>query len=643
MANTGVNGSCAAAEGGGVLFLPGTTTAGGAILGRWSECESWQTVGAFTITDGSGTDPGVSCLFLKGNSLYVAGWFEAAGGVAATNIAKYDVVTGTWSAVGDGSELTQVQAIVVDNATNVYVALPDPQGVRGQVSPMLKMWNGASWVTVGGGLVSSSLTDYLEGVRSLATDGTNIFAGGDFDGAYNLGSFVSSYSIIKWTGTSWSSIVPDYHYWCWNPSGGYYDTPYVYSLALCGTNLLAAGDFTGPDNGDGTFAPPNGVARFSAVTGASIPIENLSLYHDLIAPPGSPGIGHSIVVYDGAVYIGGSFDTVTNIQTSASVSAYGIAQWANSGWSPLGSGLYSTYFGEPGKGWDLTADANAVYVTGGFDTAGGQPAAGIARWVTSTDTMQCGVAGQLSAGGYHTLAAKSTGTAWAWGANVFGGLGDGTTTERLTPVQVKNLAEVSAVSAGFGHSLALNYDGTVCAWGYNSNGQLGDGTTVNKTVPVRVPGLTNVVAISAACASSYALRNDGTVWAWGNNSFGELGDGTTTQRLSPVVVPSLVGVTNIGSGCWAYHCLAICSNGTVWAWGWNNCGQLGDGTTYNRSTPVQVTNLPAATAVAAGGYHSLALTTGGAVWAWGTNGYGQLGNALMGGDFPAPHPAPHAS
>jgi len=193
---------------------------------------------------------------------------------------------------------------------------------------------------------------------------------------------------------------------------------------------------------------------------------------------------------------------------------------------------------------------------------------------------------QIAGGGHHSLALRNDGTVWAWGRNNYGQLGDGTTTERHTPVQVANLTGVQAIAGGFSHSLALRSDGTVWAWGRNSKGQLGDGTTTNRTTPVQVLNLTGVQAIAGGFFHSLALKSDGTVWAWGYNHFGQLGDGTTANRTIPVQVADLTGVQAIAAG--SDHSLALRNDGTVWAWGWNYLGQLGDGTTANRSIPVQV-------------------------------------------------------
>ncbi|REE98542.1 hypothetical protein [Thermomonospora umbrina] len=240
--------------------------------------------------------------------------------------------------------------------------------------------------------------------------------------------------------------------------------------------------------------------------------------------------------------------------------------------------------------------------------------------------------GGIASGTNHTLAVTSDGKVRTWGRNGSGQLGDGTTTPRTGPVEVSGLTGIrrrqGAVAGGEWHSLAVKSDGTVWAWGANGSGQLGDGTTTGRTTPIQVPGLTGVVAVAANEAYSLALKSDGTVWAWGFNSSGQLGDGTTTTRTTPVQVSGLSGVVNISAGYG--HAVAVKSDGTVWAWGANGSGQLGDGTTNSRRTPVQVSNLTDAStspgALAAGGNHSLVLKTDGTVVAFGSGGDGRLGN-----------------
>ena len=187
--------------------------------------------------------------------------------------------------------------------------------------------------------------------------------------------------------------------------------------------------------------------------------------------------------------------------------------------------------------------------------------------------------------------AATGGSVWSWGGNRWGQLGDGTTTDRSAPVTVKGITDVTqVVSGGTASVYALRADGTVWAWGANWSGQLGDGTSVNRATPVQVKGPTKVTAIVATMFSAWAVTSDGYVWTWGSNAGGELGDGTYTDRLTPVRLSSISGVT-------AFWAIEGCSfakktDGTLWAWGDGSQGCLGNGSLSRTATPT-MTNVPA--------------------------------------------------
>ncbi|THF73413.1 RCC1 domain-containing protein [Cohnella fermenti] len=254
----------------------------------------------------------------------------------------------------------------------------------------------------------------------------------------------------------------------------------------------------------------------------------------------------------------------------------------------------------------------------------------------------------VSAGYSHSLALKADGTVWSWGNNVVGMLGNATLVTSKTPVQVVNstntggLTNVIAISAGYDHSLTLLADGTVWSWGNNDYGQLGTNSIVMSTKPVQVKGtggtgvLSNIIAIEAGNQSSFALASDGTVWSWGNNYYGKLGDGTMTTRKAPVQVLG-IGGTGVLSGVIAIstgyqHSVALKSDGTIYAWGFNNNGQLGNNTKVANKSPVQVVGIngtgimTGVCAISAGQYFVVAITNDGVPWGWGNNDSGQLGD-----------------
>ncbi len=226
-----------------------------------------------------------------------------------------------------------------------------------------------------------------------------------------------------------------------------------------------------------------------------------------------------------------------------------------------------------------------------------------------------------------TCARKNDGTAWCWGENQYGALGDGSAVDQHTPVQVAGLGATVVELTEGGHGCARKNDGTVWCWGDNQHGQLGVGDQIAKPTPVAVTALGVTVAqLDAASGHSCALKNDGTVWCWGLNGWGELGDGTKVDKNKPVPIGALgTNVAQISAGY--LHTCAVKTDGTLWCWGANTYGALGDGTTVDSSVPVPITALGNSVAeVSAGAQHTCARKTNGTVWCWGYNAWGQVGD-----------------
>ncbi len=251
----------------------------------------------------------------------------------------------------------------------------------------------------------------------------------------------------------------------------------------------------------------------------------------------------------------------------------------------------------------------------------------------------------VAVGDYHTLAIKADGTLWAWGWNEYGQLGDGTAVQKPIPVQIMdpltpakpfgwNHGGVVEAAASYRHTLARMADGTVWAWGYNYSGQLGDDTYAGKLTPVQVKTasgfLTDVIALSASdtyggYGHSMALKADKTVWTWGTGDFSAIGRPTTGAGATRQQVAASVGLSNIGSiGTGLTFCLARAENGSVYGWGRNLEGQLGDGTQTTRATPTLVPGLSNVVAIAANDSHAMAVKQDRTVWAWGSNYGGPL-------------------
>jgi alpha-tubulin suppressor-like RCC1 family protein len=303
-----------------------------------------------------------------------------------------------------------------------------------------------------------------------------------------------------------------------------------------------------------------------------------------------------------------------------------VMAWGENSWGQLGDGT------DTGP-----SSCYAAYASASGNTVG----------CSTTPVAVDGLTGivAIATGAQHSLALLRDGTVMAWGDNEYGQLGIGTTygpdhcykpaepTQcSTTPVPVSGLSEVTAIAAGQNDSFALLKDGTVMAWGSNADGDLGIGDS-GTAVPTPITGLSGVTAIAAGEDNGLALLRNGTVMSWGANEFGQLGDGALTQSDVPVAVSGLSGVSAIAVGA---QSLALREDGTVVAWGSNISGQLGIGTqtgpvecfplNFCSPTPVEVSGIEHASAIAAGGGHCLALLSDGTVLAWGLGWDGQLGD-----------------
>jgi alpha-tubulin suppressor-like RCC1 family protein len=238
-----------------------------------------------------------------------------------------------------------------------------------------------------------------------------------------------------------------------------------------------------------------------------------------------------------------------------------------------------------------------------------------------SDTNWATVAsGGFFLGGF-AIAIKTTGTLWAWGGNGNGQLGDGTLIQKTSPIQIGSDTNWATVACGERHTIAIKSTGTLWAWGRNSSGQLGDGTTTERTAPVQIGSDTNWASVSCGDGFSIAIKTTGTLWGWGTNTFGQ--NGTTASRTAPFQIGSDTNWASVS--CGTAYAMAIKTTGTLWGWGDNGYGQLGDGTATQRTTPVQIGSDTNWAKVAAGKIHTIAIKTTGTLYAWGCNGGGQFG------------------
>ena len=222
----------------------------------------------------------------------------------------------------------------------------------------------------------------------------------------------------------------------------------------------------------------------------------------------------------------------------------------------------------------------------------------------------------IALGYYHSAAITKDGSLYMWGRNNYGQLGDGTTTDRYTPVKIMD--NVASVSLGGSHSAAVTKDGSLYMWGDNGNGRLGDGTTTDRYTPVKI--MDNVASVSLGSSHSAAITKDGSLYMWGYNYYGQLGNGTTTDRYTPVKIMDNVASVSLGGN----HSAAITKDSNLYMWGGNGSGQLGDGTTDNKTRPNRVASN--VQSVKLGYIHTTVISKDGGLYTWGYNYYGQLGN-----------------
>lgn len=321
----------------------------------------------------------------------------------------------------------------------------------------------------------------------------------------------------------------------------------------------------------------------------------------------------------------------------------GAKCWGDNDGGQLGDGTTSTSYtavdvvGLDGSATSITAGAHtcALMANGEIKCWGYNSYGQLGDGTTTNRNIPVDVIGlgdsmiAIGIGGRHTCALTAGGGIKCWGRNEYGQLGDGTISNRNTPVDVIDLSDsMIAIAGNVGHSCAVSANGVIMCWGNNRDGQLGDGTDLHRHIPVDdIDFGSDATAITAGGSHTCALTAEGGAKCWGDNEAGQVGDDTNLQRSTPVDVVGLEsGVMAIAAGRYKHSC-ALTASGIVKCWGHNGVGQLGDGTTTQRNVPVDVVGLESGvTAIAAGYDHTCALTNEGGVKCWGYNDYGQLGD-----------------
>ena len=358
-------------------------------------------------------------------------------------------------------------------------------------------------------------------------------------------------------------------------------------------------------------------------------------------PPGSGGGGGAGMVIDG----GG--DHTCGVQSGGALWCWGY-----------------DFYGQLGDDASIADKATPVIVAGGATwkavAAGYEHTCGIKSddtlWCWGNDTLggQLGddatiadqatpviVAGgatwkALSTGQSHTCGIKSDDTLWCWGSDSNGQLGDDATiADKATPVIVAGGATWKVVSAGGRHTCGIKSDDTLWCWGYDFSGQLGDDATpADQPTPVIVAGGSTWKALNAGNDHTCGIKSDNTLWCWGTDNSGRLGDGGFSDQYTPVVVAGGATWKAVAAG---YHTCGIKSDNTLWCWGDGTYGQRGDGsTTPTQATPVQESSASTWTAVTAGNNHTCGIKSDNTLWCWGSDVRGALGNDALLANQPTP-------
>lgn len=513
-----------------------------------------------------------------------------------------------WGEIGDGTNVMRPSPVQVGTLTDwVSVEAGGSFSLAIKADGTLWSWGGNAYGTLGDG---TTIQHYLPAQVGAANNWISVSAG--YDNAYG----------IKSDGTLWA--------WGWNAYGQLGDgtttqrnapvqigagntwvkvsAGYAHVLALKADGTLWAwGENNHGQVGDGTLVNKSTPVQI----GAGTSWESIAAGNTFSAALRADG-----TIWSWGDNGAGSLGDGTTTQRTSPVQAGTATDWVSisvTGYTSLGLKSNGTFwawgdntFGEMGNG-TTTLSSSPLQIG------------------TATDWVA------FEGGELFALGLKANGTVSAWGRNNTGQIGNGVSgTVETSPVQISgSLSGWLSISAGWKHTIAIKENGTLWGWGENSYGQVGDGTTIQRTSPVQIGVGTNWIGVATGYNFSLAIKSDGTLWAWGENTYGELGDATTVSKSSPVQVGTANNWTTVTAG--TDFSVGLKSDGTLWTWGRDNVGQQGTSYGGDRSSPGQVGVANTWTSISAGAQHVLALRSNGTLWSWGFNFNGQLGNGGSGG------------
>ena len=579
---------------------------------------TWGTNPGSTLGDGTTTDK--SSPVQIGTSSWTTVSAGSGGGYAITTTGAL-FTWGTGGLIGDGTTVSKSSPVQIGTSSWSKISAGGGRVAGITIAGALYAWgygtNGnlgdgttinksspviISTIPSSAGLVISKITTtnsgaslFLDTTNQIASIGTNSF------GELGTGSIIGvNNNYYPTPGVVFGGVKNIF-------SGNYHNA------ALAANNTL----YVWGDNSKNQI----GLASLVANTPTALNTLYYASSWRIISVASTPGSHVTAIKSDGSLWSWGS-NTNGNLGDGTTIGKSSPVQIGSSSWNMVSAGNSHTA---------AITTSGALYVWG-LNTFG---QLGDGTTINQSSPVQIGSSSwtTVTAGSSYTAAINTTGALFTWGVNGSGQLGDGTTIDKSSPVQIGS-SSWNMVSLGVGHTAGIITTGALFTWGNNITAQLGDGTATSRSSPVQVAGaltLTNswkIVSVSPGSTHTVAIRaSDSSLWAWGDNTQGQLGDGTTTRRILPVKIGDS-SWTTVTTG--SSYTAGITTTGALFTWGGNTTGQIGDGTTINKSSPVQIGSsswtMVAATATSATVGFSAAIDITGALYVWGSNTVGNLGD-----------------